>query len=496
MAENREENCGRNGKRLNQQGMQRRARTPEEEQAYYQNRQGGEYNGQGGYYQGAPDDRQGGYYQGSPNGQQGGYYQGSPNGQQGGYYQGNPNGRQGGYYQGNPNGRQGGYYQGNPNGQQGGYYQEAQNGPGNGYYQGGPNGYYQQGNQQGYYEEPDGGKKGRKGKRKKKHRKLIFAIEIIVLLVLAIGLFGAAQLGRMGRIHLKDIVVNSGLTSKKGYRNLDLFGVDSRDGELDGGTNSDTIMVCSINQKTGEIRLVSVYRDTYLDVNEGSYSKANSAYAGGGPERAINMLNKNLDLDITDFATVDFSAVIEAVDLLGGIDIELTDEEVKWLNAYLVETSQVTGVSYENVQSSGMQHLSGIQAMAYCRIRYTEGWDYKRTERQRLVLEKIFEGAKSQGVTTLASMIGTMMQYIKTSLSNTEIIALAADIGKYTIADTQGFPYDQVAADVDAGDCVVPVNLAANVKQLHEYLFGDTDYTVSDTVQQISNQIINNTGIQ
>ena len=496
MAENREENCGRNGKRLNQQGMQRRARTPEEEQAYYQKRQGGEYNGQGGYYQGAPDDRQGGYYQGSPNGQQGGYYQGSPNGQQGGYYQGNPNGRQGGHYQGNPNGRQGGYYQGNPNGQQGGYYQEAQNGPGNGYYQGGPNGYYQQGNQQGYYEEPDGGKKGRKGKRKKKHRKLIFAIEIIVLLVLAVGLFGAAQLGRMGRIHLKDIVVNSGLTSKKGYRNLALFGVDSRDGELDGGTNSDTIMVCSINQKTGEIRLVSVYRDTYLDVNEGSYSKANSAYAGGGPERAINMLNKNLDLDITDFATVDFSAVIEAVDLLGGIDIELTDEEVKWLNAYLIETSQVTGVSYENVQSSGMQHLSGIQAMAYCRIRYTEGWDYKRTERQRLVLEKIFEGAKSQGVTTLASMVGTMMPYIKTSLSNTEIIALAADIGKYTIADTQGFPYDKVAADVDAGDCVVPVNLAANVKQLHEYLFGETDYTVSDTVQQISNQIINNTGIQ
>ena len=496
MAENREENCGRNGKRLNQQGMQRRARTPEEEQAYYQKRQGGEYNGQGGYYQGAPDDRQGGYYQGSPNGQQGGYYQESPNGQQGGYYQGNPNGRQGGYYQGNPNGRQGGYYQGNPNGQQGGYYQEAQNGPGNGYYQGGPNGYYQQGNQQGYYEEPDGGKKGRKGKRKKKHRKLIFAIEIIVLLVLAVGLFGAAQLGRMGRIHLKDIVVNSGLTSKKGYRNLALFGVDSRDGEPDGGTNSDTIMVCSINQKTGEIRLVSVYRDTYLDVNEGSYSKANSAYAGGGPERAINMLNKNLDLDITDFATVDFSAVIEAVDLLGGIDIELTDEEVKWLNAYLIETSQVTGVSYENVQSSGMQHLSGIQAMAYCRIRYTEGWDYKRTERQRLVLEKIFEGAKSQGVTTLASMITTMMPYIKTSLSNTEIIALAADIGKYTIADTQGFPYDKVAADVDAGDCVVPVNLAANVKQLHEYLFGDTDYTVSDTVQQISNQIINNTGIQ
>ena len=458
--------------RPNQNGMQRRARTSEEEQAYYQNRQGG-------------------YYQGGQNGPQGGYYQGGQGGPQGGYYQGGQGGPQGGYYQGGQNGPQNGYYQGGP---QNGYYQ---GGPQNGYYQGGPqNGYYQQGNPSGYYEEPDGEKKNRKGKKKKKHRKLIFAIEIIMLLVLAVGLFGVAQLGRMGRIHLKDIVVNSGLTSKKGYRNLALFGVDSRDGELDGGTNSDTIMVCSINQKTGEIKLVSIYRDTYLDVNDGTYSKANSAYAGGGPERAINMLNKNLDLDITDFATVDFSAVIEAVDLLGGIDIELTDEEVKWLNAYLVETSQVTGVSYEDVQGSGMQHLSGIQAMAYCRIRYTEGWDYKRTERQRLVLEKIFEGAKSQGVTVLVSMITTMMPYIKTSLGNTEIIALAADIGKYTIADTQGFPYDKVAADVDAGDCVVPVNLAANVKQLHEYLFGDTDYTVSDTVQQISNQIINNTGIQ
>ena len=442
-------------------------------------RQPGSAQREGAYRYRNPEEE--GYY-GNGQGQQQ-YRQG-----QGGYYQ---SGSQQGYYQ---NGPQQGYYQNDP---QQGYYQ---NGPQQGYYQNDGQSYYQsQGNPnmyqgQGYYQEPDQRNRSHK-KKKKKHRKLIFALELVLLLVVALGLFAFAQLSRVGRVNLKDIVINSGI-AKSGYRNIALFGVDSREGDLDSGTNSDTIMVCSINNKSGEIKLVSVYRDTYLDVNDGHYSKANSAYAGGGPERAINMLNKNLDLDITDFVTVDFNAVIKAVDLLGGIDIDLTDEEVKWLNAYLIETSQVTGVSYENVQSSGMQHLSGIQAMAYCRIRYTEGWDYKRTERQRLVLEKIFEGAKSQGVTTLASMIGTMMPYIKTSLSNTEIIALAADIGKYTIADTQGFPYDQVAADVDAGDCVVPVNLAANVKQLHEYLFGDTDYTVSDTVQQISNQIINNTGIQ
>ena len=431
-----------------------------------------------------------GYY-GNGQGQQqyhqghGGYYQNGP--QQQGYYQ---NGPQQGYYQEGP--QQQGYYQEGP---QQGYYQEGQQG----YYEDGGQSYYQsQGNPnmyqgQPFYQEPDPRTRGRR-KKKKKRRKLIF-VELVLMLVVALGLFAFAQLSRVGRVNLKDIVINSGI-AKRGYRNIALFGVDSRKGDLDSGTNSDTIMVCSINNKSGEIKLVSVYRDTYLDVNDGQYAKANSAYAGGGPGRAVNMLNKNLDLDITDFVAVDFNAVIKAVDLLGGIDIDLTDEEVKWLNAYLVETSQVTGVSYENVASSGTQHLSGIQAMAYCRIRYTDGWDYKRTERQRLVLEKIFAAAQAQGVTGLAGLINTMIPYIKTSLSNTEMLALAANIGKYSIGDTQGFPYDKQAADVDAGDCVVPVNLASNVSQLHSYLFGESDYTPSDTVQQISNQIINNTGIQ
>lgn len=442
-------------------------------------RQPGSAQREGAYRYRNPEEE--GYY-GNGQGQQQ-YRQG-----QGGYYQ---NGPQQGYYQ---NGPQQGYYQNDP---QQGYYQ---NGPQQGYYQNDGQSYYQsQGNPnmyqgQGYYQEPDPRNRSHK-KKKKKHRKLIFALELVLLLVVALGLFAFAQLSRVGRVNLKDIVINSGI-AKSGYRNIALFGVDSREGDLDSGTNSDTIMVCSINNKSGEIKLVSVYRDTYLDVNDGHYSKANSAYAGGGPERAVNMLNKNLDLDITDFVTVDFNAVIKAVDLLGGIDIDLTDEEVKWLNAYLIETSQVTGVSYENVAASGTQHLSGIQAMAYCRIRYTEGWDYKRTERQRLVLEKIFAAAQAQGVTGLAGLINTMIPYIKTSLSNTEMLALAANIGKYSITDTQGFPYDKQAADVDAGDCVVPVNLASNVSQLHSYLFSESGYTPSDTVQQISNQIINNTGIQ
>lgn len=412
----------------------------------------------------------------------GGYY-GNPQGDYGdaaGYY-GNP---QGGYM----NDGQAGYY-GNP---QGGYVDDGQSG-----YYGNPQGYYG-GPQDGYGNGTPGGagRNNRGKKKKKKRRKIIFIIEIIVLLILALGLFAMVQLNRMDRVKLSDILVNSGIV-KSGYRNIALFGVDSREGQLESGTNSDTIMVASINQKTGDVKLVSVYRDTYLDNTNGEYRKATECYAGGGAERSINMLNKNLDLDITDFVTVDFNAIIKVVDALGGVDIEITEEERGWLNGYLVETSQVTGVDYTTVDSAGLQHLTGIQAMAYCRIRYTEGWDFKRTERQRTVLNKIFEAAQSQGVASLANLVNTMLPYISTSLSNTELLSLAASISRYEIVDSIGFPFEQQPADLaSAGDCVVPVNLAANVSELHERLFGTAGYTPSQTVQEISNKIISDTGIQ
>ena len=184
------------------------------------------------------------------------------------------------------------------------------------------------------------------------------------------------------------------------------------------------------------------------------YSKANSAYAGGGPERAINMLNKNLDLDITDFATVDFSAVIEAVDLLGGIDIDLTDEEVKWLNAYLIETSQVTGVSYENVTviryaaslavfRRWLTAGSVIRRAGITSVPSGSGWSWRKS----------LQAAKSTGRDRhLPSMIGTMIPYIKTSLSNTEMHCTCGQISENTaIADTQGFPYDQAGGGCGCG---------------------------------------------
>ena len=412
------------------------------------------------------------------------------------YYDGRQN------YQSDPRGQRGG-----PQGQGGpqGYYDpQGQGGP-QGYYdpqgQGGPQGYYdprrQYGGPQGYYDPrgPYGDPRNERRKKKKKHRKLKFILEIILLIILGVGLFVFAQLGRIDRVGLKDILINTGIGSS-GYRNIALFGVDSREGQLESGTNSDTIMIASINKRTGDVKLVSVYRDTYLDNTNGEYRKATECFAGGGAERAVNMLNKNLDLDIKDFMTVDFNGIIEAVDLLGGIELDITEEERQWLNGYLVETSQVTGVPYTEIEYAGTQQVTGIQAMAYCRIRYTEGWDFKRTERQRIVLEKLFEKAKAKGVTGLIPMVTTMMDYVSTSMGNTELLALAAQIGRYRIEETTGFPFNQTAANIAAGDCVVPVNLAANVSQLHAYLFGDEGYTPSQTVQEISNKIIADTGIQ
>lgn len=246
-----------------------------------------------------------------------------------------------------------GYYEERRRESRDGYYEQDRRSSRDGYYEEGRQSardtYYRDDRRTNRYEEEQD-LIAEKKKKKKKRRKWLLALEVLVLVIIAGGLFVAVQLRRVDHVGLKDIIVNSGI-GQSGYRNIALFGVDSREGELDSGTNSDTIMVCSINNKSGEIRLVSVYRDTYLDTGDGRYSKANSAYAVGGAEQAINMLNKNLDLDIEDFVTVNFDSIIEMVDLLGGIELEITEEERGWLNGYLVETSQVTGVPYTEVAS-------------------------------------------------------------------------------------------------------------------------------------------------
>ena len=342
---------------------------------------------------------------------------------------------------------------------------------------------------------PDYGGRPERSETIRTKKKKGFLWKNILLIFAAAALFCIWRFSRMDRVHLSGIVSNEGVSADSNYQTFVLYGVDSREGKLTEEAHSDTIILCCVNKKAKSIRMVSVYRDTYLDNTNGEYRKATECYYFGGPSRSINMLNKNLDLDIKDYITVDFKALIKAVDLVGGVYIDVTEEELPYINGYQTENSQVTGVEISPVESAGYQLLNGIQALAYCRIRYTAGSDYKRTERQRAVLTQIFDSAKNQGVPKLLQIADTLLQDVSTSFSSAELISLATTAAGCSLGETTGFPFDLQAANIAAGDCVVPVNLANNVSRLHAFLYGTEGYTPSSTVQQISDEIAYTTGI-
>lgn len=298
-------------------------------------------------------------------------------------------------------------------------------------------------------------------------------------------------------IKAEDLIINQEVKQNKevdlgeGYTNVALFGVDSRDGNLGKGNRTDCIIVASLNNETKEIKMVSVYRDTLLDLSEGTYQKCNAAYSYGGPVMAINMLNMNLDLDIQDYVTVDFGAISDAIDLLGGVEIDVTDEEAKYLNKYLQETANSAGKEAHFLDSGGHLLLDGAQATTYARIRSTAGGDFTRTERQRLVIEKMFEKALTADLGTINAIIDAVFPQVSTSFTLQEILTYASAYSHYTLGDNIGFPIDQTTDTLSGlGSIVIPQDLVSNVTQLHEFLFGTTDYTPSSTVQTINANII------
>ena len=325
-------------------------------------------------------------------------------------------------------------------------------------------------------------------------------------LILALASSGvvyvAAKLGQLDtqEIPKEDIVINEGVEQLaslgEGYLNVALFGLDSREGDLEKNTRTDCIIVASLNKETKEIKMASVYRDTLLDLSEGTLQKCNAAYSFGGPKQAINMLNMNLDLDIQNYVTVDFGVVAEVVDLLGGLDIEIKEEEVEPLNKFVYETGQVAGKEAHFVGGSGIQHLDGVQATTYARIRSTAGGDFTRTERQRLVIEKIVEKMMKSDLATINKIIDEVFPTISTNFTMTEILSYAKYFNQYKLGENTGFPIDKATDTISGlGSIVIPVSLEDNVKKLHEFLFGTEEgYTPSDKVQSISNKIVARVG--
>lgn len=342
-------------------------------------------------------------------------------------------------------------------------------------------------------------KKGNWFTRMKLWQRILLIVGIVVLLVFFIAVaYVYTKWSKIDTRDIKaeDIVINEEVKLNKeldlgdGYKNVALFGVDSRDGSLGKGNRTDCIIVASLNNETKEIKMVSVYRDTLLNLSEGTYQKCNGAYSYGGPVMAINMLNMNLDLDIEDYVTVDFGAIADAIDLLGGVDIEVTEEEVPYINSYIWETAASAGKEETLVQTSGLQTLNGVQATTYARIRSTAGGDFTRTERQRLVIEKMFEKAKTADLGTINEIIDKVFPQVSTSFTLQEILMYASAYSEYTLSENMGFPVDKYTDTVSGlGSIVIPQDLTSNVTKLHEFLFGTTGYTPSSTVQNVSSNI-------
>lgn len=449
--------------------------------------------------------------------------------------------------------------------------------------------------------------KNRKKRRSRKKNRILFAIEIVILLVLVVGVFAYAKVNEGLRnigtgnsvsgngidpnMEADSAGENSGVSdagTMHGYTNIALVGIDTRNNKEIDYANSDTMLVASINNDTKKVRIVSIYRDTLLNIdpegtknqggdgsdlsddedqvvetddgsgddedyddtgdydNEddedtydgddedyesdegdtdedsesekstgatsddaaasaetevgGTYDKANSAYMRGSAKQLLTMLNMNLDLNIHDYVVVDFKSMSKLIDDLGGLDLALLHDEVVHINNYGIETSKVTGNKYKalkvpkNDGSVNTYHLNGDQAVCYARIRYTTGNDPKRTQRQRVVIEKIVEKAKSQGINAVTSIINDVLPLCRTSMSNSEIIQMARSMMGYDIEKTTGWPFAMLPKDVYPNgskcDALIPVTLSQNVSELHEFLFDEESYTPTDTVQKISNDIV------
>lgn len=307
----------------------------------------------------------------------------------------------------------------------------------------------------------------------------IFLLIIIIACVATAVVFVKTKLNKINyeNVTANEIEINDGVEEVlKGYTNIALLGLDAQDATFT-NSRSDCIMIISINNDTKEVKIASVYRDTYLNIDGHGLDKVTHAYAFGKAPLALSAINKNLDLDITEYVTIDFDSVINIVDAMGGVEITVTS----------AEAGQIPGIS-----GAGTYNLTGRQALAYGRIRKIDT-DYARTERMRNVVIKVFEKAKKLSLTQLNSLIDQLLPEVTTNISQTEILSYASKIGGYNVTDSFGWPYE-VRGYNGVAWYAAPVNLEANVKKLHEQLFENEEYEVSETVKEISQSIINKTG--
>lgn len=351
-------------------------------------------------------------------------------------------------------------------------------------------------------------------KKKKVLKIILIILLIIVLLALLIAgsfyMFLKKKLNKINYVSINEEnleILPEVKDSLSKYRNILLFGIDywNQDPEIideAGQGRSDCIMIASVNQETGDVKLTSLYRDELVDLNTYEYQKdgfgtlgnLNWAYQTGGAENAIAVINRNYDLNVKEFVSVNFQSVATLVDSLGGIEIDITQGDLKYINGYIKHLNTL-GMKGDNITNLGKQKLNGTQAVAYSRIRY-DGAEKKRTLRMRTVLTKCFEKMKSMNVTDLNKIADTMLPLIYTNISSDEIFGMIPDITKYNVTQTETYPTKVITSNKNATGVYhdIPCSLETNVTNLHKELFPDVEYVASDTVKEISDRIKEATG--
>lgn len=348
---------------------------------------------------------------------------------------------------------------------------------------------------------------GKKIKKQKPKKKMNIFVKILLTLLILIVVFVTVvfstsyiylknKLGKIDYVDLKstEITINHGVDeSLATYRNIALLGIDARSDTFGTGNRSDCIMILSLNEKTKDVKIASVYRDTYLNIDGHGLDKVTHAYSYGGPKLALNTLNKNLDLNITEFVAINFDTVRVVVDSIGGVEIPIDSQEVKYINGYINGLNKQFGTSSANITTPGTYKLDGVQALAYSRIRYTDGGDYKRTERMRDVFMAVFKKAKTMNISELNNLANTILPHVSTNISENEIMGMIPKAISFNIKDSFGWPYETEGKMITKVWYGVPINLQKNVSKLHESLFNEVDYEPTDTVKNISNDIIKTT---
>lgn len=334
--------------------------------------------------------------------------------------------------------------------------------------------------------------------KKRRRSPIRFLFLLILLIAVLIGIVVFMLHSKLGKVQTKvldqsQLVTVNNDNNMKDYTNYAFFGIDSQTGSMsDRGNRSDSIIVVSINNSTKEVKLLSIYRDTFLSIN-GKYSKINAAYSWGGPELAISTINRNLDLNIEKYATVNFKILANIVDAVGGIEVKVDKSIIKNLNSYIKDMNRINGGNSSTIKTAGTYTLDGNQAVAYSRIRYTAGGDLARAGRQREVLEKIFEKGKKNPLKMMAVMDEVLPQ-VKTNMSQDELFKMVLSVFKYNIKDQQGFPWNQKEMRYYGSYYGFPTTLKENAIRAHKYLFGTKDYQVSDELSKINQKIIYRAG--